>query len=131
MIRFQQNTFILFALFISCATNVIAQSEVEFSENITAQTIFDSYGGFDHAVLKMTREELTVVRAWEGFDENAYLETLVNYKASFSEDREKSKIGRQAKVLQSDCNCWVEPDESYTTMVPPPGLGGLQPGEEQ
>ena len=131
MIRFQQNTFILCALFISCATNVIAQSEVEFSENITAQKIFDSYGGFDHAVLKMTREEWIVVRAWEGFDENAYLETLVNFKASFSEDREKSKISRQAKVLQSDCNCWVEPDESYTTMVPPPGLGGLQPGEEQ
>ena len=131
MIRFQQNTFILCALFISCATNVIAQSEVEFSENITAQKIFDSYGGFDHAVLKMTREEWIVVRAWEGFDENAYLETLVNFKASFSEDREKRKISRQAKVLQSDCNCWVEPDESYTTMVPPPGLGGLQPGEEQ
>ena len=131
MIRFQQNTFILFALFISCATNVIAQSEVEFSEHITAQKIFDSYGGFDHAVINMTREEWGVVRAWEGFDENAYLETLVNFKASFSDDREKRKISRQAKVLQSDCNCWVEPDDSYTTMVPPPGLGGLQPNEEQ
>ncbi|MDA0568808.1 MAG: hypothetical protein O3A35_03615, partial [Bacteroidetes bacterium] len=91
-------------------TNVIAQSEVEFSESITARKIFDSYGGFDHAVLKMNREEWTVVRAWEGFDENAYLETLVNFKASFSDDREKRKISRQAKVLQSDCNCWVEPD---------------------
>jgi gliding motility-associated-like protein len=131
MIRFQQNTFILFALFISCATNVIAQSEVEFSENITAQKIFDSYGGFDHAVLKMTREEWIVVRAWEGFDENAYLEVLRSFKASFADDRERLKIERQAKMLQSNCNCWIEPDDSYTTMVPPPGLGGLQPGEEQ
>ena len=131
MIRFLQNTFILCALFISCADNHLAQSEVEFSEHITAQKIFDSYGGFDHAVLKMNREEWKVVRAWEGFDENAYLETLVKFKASFSDTREKNKISRQAKMLQSDCNCWVEPDDTYITLVPPPGLGGLQPNEEQ
>ena len=63
MIRFLQNTFILCALIISCAHNLLAQSEVEFSENITAQKIFDSYGGFDHAVLKMNREEWKVVRS--------------------------------------------------------------------
>jgi gliding motility-associated-like protein len=131
MIRLLQYTFILGSIILNCATIATGQSEVEFSDNTSAQKIIDSYGGFDHAVMNMTRDEWSVVRAWEGFDENAYLETLWNFKASFSDDREKSKIKRQAKVLQSDCGCWVEPDASYTTMVPPPGLGGLQPGEEQ
>ena len=84
MIRFLQYTFILSSLLLICSSSLIAQNEVDFSENITAQKIFDSYGGFDHAVLKMNREEWKIVRAWEGFDENAYLETLFNFKASFS-----------------------------------------------
>ncbi|HIK68118.1 MAG TPA: hypothetical protein EYF95_09130, partial [Flavobacteriales bacterium] len=131
MIRFLHNTFILCCIIAIATPNVVAQSNIDFTAQKSAEKIIDSYGGFNHAVINMTRDEWDVVRAWEGFDENAYLETLSNFKASFSDDREKRKANRQAKVLQSDCGCWVEPDETYTTLVPPPGLGGLQPGEEQ
>jgi gliding motility-associated-like protein len=131
MIRFLQNTFILCSLLVSCATNAIAQNEIDFTEPISAQKILDSYGGLDHAVINMTRDEWDIVREWEGFDEDAYLNALRAFKASYAGDRDKLKIERQAKMLQSECGCWVEPDETYTTLVPPPGLGGLQPGEEQ
>ncbi|MDE0721785.1 MAG: gliding motility-associated C-terminal domain-containing protein [Flavobacteriales bacterium] len=131
MIRFLHNTFILCCIIAIATPNVVAQSNIDFTAQKSAEKIIDSYGGFNHAVINMTRDEWDVVRAWEGFDENAYLETLSNFKASFSDDREKRKANRQAKVLQSDCGCWVEPDATYTTLVPPPGLGGLQPGEEQ
>ena len=131
MIRFLHSTFILCFIIAISAPNVVAQSNIVFTAQKSAEKIIDSYGGFNHAVINMTRDEWDIVRAWEGFDENAYLETISSFKASFSDDREKRKANRQAKVLQSDCNCWVEPDDSYTTMVPPPGLGGLQPGEEQ
>ena len=131
MIRFLYNTFILCCIIAIASPNVVAQSNIDFTAQKSAEKIIDSYGGFNHAVINMTRDEWEVVRAWEGFDENAYLETLSNFKASFSDDRDKRKIERQAKVLQSDCGCWVEPDATYTTLVPPPGLGGLQPGEEQ
>jgi len=131
MIRFLQNAFILCSIIAITTPNVVAQSNIDFIAQKSAEKIINSYGGFNHAVLNMTRDEWDVVRAWEGFDENAYLETLSNFKASFSDEREKRKADRQSKILQSDCGCWVEPDASYTTMVPPPGLGGLQPGEEQ
>ena len=131
MIRYLHNTFILCCIIAIATPNVVAQSNIDFTAQKSAEKIIDSYGGFNHAVINMTRDEWDIVRAWEGFDENAYLETLSSFKASFSDDREKRKANRQAKVLQSDCGCWVEPDATYTTLVPPPGLGGLQPGEEQ
>jgi uncharacterized protein (TIGR02145 family) len=108
-----------------------ADGLVEVCDNKSPKNIIDSYGGFDHAVINMTREEWEIVRSWDGFDENAYLESLNNFKSSFADDRAKLKIERQAKMLQSDCECWVEPDTTYTTLVPPPGLNGLPLGEEQ
>ena len=130
MFRFLQNTFILFLMIAFTIPNVLAQSNIDFNAQKSAEKILDSYGGLNHAVINMTRDEWETVRAWDGFDEAQYLEALHNYKASFAAKREKLKIERQAKVLDNNCGCWIEPDETYTTLVPPPGLGGLQPGEE-
>ena len=91
MIRYLHNTFILCCIIAIASPNVLAQSNIDFTAQKSAEKIIDSYGGFDHAVINMTRDEWEVVRAWEGFDENAYLETLSNFKASFSDDREKRK----------------------------------------
>ena len=105
-------------------------AQVTFEENRTAKQILDSYESFERAVLKMTRDEWEVVRAWDGFDEQRYLTFLHDYHDSFEIERATNKELRMQKVMQNDaCGCWVEPDDSYTTMVPPPGMGGLGPNE--
>ena len=98
---------------------VIAQNEqLENTDSRTPQEILDSYGGLKHAVIHMTRDEWEVIRAWDEFDENAYLAALREFKASLLE---KKKASETSKVQQSECGCWVEPDDTYITLVPPPG----------
>ena len=105
-------------------------AQVTFEENRTAKQILDSYDSFERAVLHMTRDEWEVVRAWEGFDEERYLTFLHEYHDSFDAERASNKELRLQKIMEDDaCGCWIEPDDSYTTMVPPPGLGGLGPNE--
>ena len=110
--------------------NAPVQAQVNFEESRTAKQILDSYDSFEKAVLNMTRDEWAVVREWEEFDEVRYLTVLREHKGSFAGKREELKQLRLQKIAQNDaCGCWVEPDETYTTMVPPPGLGGLGPNE--
>jgi gliding motility-associated-like protein len=130
MFRFLQNTFILCLMIAFTTPNVLAQSDIDFTSQQSAEKIIESYGGLNHAVINMTREEWETVRAWDSFDETQYLESLHNFKDSYAAKREKLKMERQAKVLDNNCGCWIEPDATYTTLVPPPGLAGLQPGEE-
>ena len=90
MIRFLQNSFILATILLSTSTLVFAQNEqLENTDSRTPQEILDSYGGLKHAVIHMTRDEWEVIRAWDEFDENAYLAALREFKASFAEEREK------------------------------------------
>ena len=119
-----------FALFLGCF-QVQATAQIDFTESRDAQTIMDGYGSFEKAVLDMTREEWTVVRAWEGFDNERYLTFLHEYHHRFDAERSARKASRVQRVQQNDaCGCWVEPDDSYITMVPPPGIGGLGPNEQ-
>lgn len=121
---------VCFALFLGCCT-VQATGQIDFTESRDAQTIMDGYGSFEKAVLDMTREEWTVVRAWEGFDNERYLTFLHEYHHRFDAERSARKASRVQRVQQNDaCGCWVEPDDSYITMVPPPGIGGLGPNEQ-
>ena len=120
----------LMFLLLTCVCLKPLMAQVDFQESRSAVQILDSYGSFEKAVLNMSREEWEVVRAWEEFDEVRYLTVLREYKDSFAEEREKRKELRMLKVLPDDaCGCWVEPDETYTRMVPPPGLAGLGPNE--
>ena len=102
MIRFLQNSFILVSILLSTTSLVNAQNEFqENTDSRTSQQILDSYGGLKHAVLQMTREEWGVVREWDGFDENAYLDALHNFKDSFDGEREKRKELRMKMVQQN------------------------------
>ncbi len=131
MIRFLQYSFILASILLSTISLVIAQNE--FQENTgsrTPQQILDSYGGLKHAVLHMTRPEWEVVSEWEGFDQTAYIESLKEFKSSFDGERAKRKEQRLKMIQQNDdCGCWVEPDDTYMTLIPPGGLGGPGPNE--
>ena len=121
----------LCALVFTTAFVAKAQDASVFDAPADAKSILDSYGSFEKAVLGMTRPEWEVVRAWKGFDNDRYLQFLHDYHDSFEGERAARKEMRLQKVLENDaCGCWVEPDETYTTMVPPAtGIGGLEPGE--
>ena len=122
------NRFFTLLLFVCVALPASAQEAL--GELHSAKEIVDGYGSFEKAVLDMTREEWTVVRAWEGFDNERYLTFLHEYHHRFDAERSARKATRVQRVQQNDaCGCWVEPDDSYITMVPPPGIGGLGPNE--
>ena len=107
-----------------------AAGQGQYEDNRTGKEIVESYATFEDAVLHMTREEWEVVREWDEFDEVRYLTFLHDYHDSFEAERVKNKEMRLQKIMMDDaCGCWVEPDDSYYTMVPPPGLGGLGPNE--
>ena len=131
MIRLLQKSLILATILLPTSALVIAQSEQLIKEFRTPQEILDSYGGLKHAVLQMTRDEWEIVRAWEGFDENEYIAALKVFKDSYADERARRKEERLKKAQATDCGCWVEPDDTYMTLVPPPGLGGLGPNEVQ
>ncbi len=78
----------------------------------------------------MTRPEWEIIREWDGFDQTAYAEALKEFKSSFDDERKKRKEQRLKMIQQNDdCGCWVEPDETYKTLIPPGGLGGPGPNE--
>ena len=117
---------VLILAMVSASSN----AQLTYEESRTAKQILDSYDSFEKAVLNLTREEWAVVREWEGFDEVRYLTFLHEYHDSFDAERAANKQLRMQKVMEDDaCGCWVEPDETYITMVPPPGIGGLGPNE--
>ena len=118
------------AVLIFAMVSISSSAQLTYEESRTAKQILDSYDSFEKAVLNMTREEWAVVREWEAFDEVRYLTFLHEYHDSFDAERTANKELRMQKVMEDDaCGCWVEPDETYITMVPPPGIGGLGPNE--
>ena len=132
MIRRIHNLFVVptMVVLMLALTGFSSTAQGDFEDSRTAKQIIDSYPSFEEAVLEMTRDEWAVVRAWEDFDEVRYLTFLHEYHDSFDAKRAENKAMRLQKIMQNDaCGCWVEPDDSYTTMVPPPGLGGLGPNE--
>ena len=132
MIRYSVSQRPLLAAFalVTLFSSLTTFGQVQYDERRSPEEIIASYGSFEEAVLNMTRPEWSVVGNWEGFDEARYLKALHDHKASFADERARSKEAR-LKVLASseDCQCWVEPDDSYITMVPPPFIGGVGPNE--
>ena len=114
-------THVLSSLFVLCMlTFAPATAQIAFEENRTAKQILDSYESFERAVLEMTRDEWAVVRAWDGFDEPRYLQFLRDHHDSFDGERAARKELRLQKIMEDDaCGCWVEPDDTYITMVSP------------
>ena len=77
----------LCALVFTTAGVAMAQESSVFDAPADAKSILDSYGSFEKAVLGMTRPEWEVVRAWEGFDNERYLQFLHDYHDSYEGER--------------------------------------------
>lgn len=82
---------------------------------LSGEDLIEKYHSYEGAVLNMTREEWDVFHAWEGYDREAHVRILEDYKAQFSEGREARKQARAAR--SSECDCWIEPDDTYTQVT--------------
>ena len=89
----------LCALVLTSACVANAQDTSVFDAPTDAKSILDSYGSFEKAVLGMTRPEWEVVRAWDGFDNERYLQFLHDHHDSFEGERTARKEMRLQKVL--------------------------------
>jgi hypothetical protein len=124
MIRFIL-TLVLFA-----ATNLVA-AQVDYTIHNEAPVhyvqpsethidgIIERYGSFKGAVLNMNRDEWEVFRAWEGYDHAEVIrirkEQKANWKAEHADEIAERKMQRM--LTTSGCDCWIEPDESYTLIT--------------
>jgi len=132
MIRYSVSQCLLLASFalVTLFSSLTMFGQAQYDERRSPEEIMASYGSFEEAVLKMSRSEWSVVSKWDGFDTERHLTILHEHRDSFAGERARLKEVRVKKIASSeDCQCWVEPDESYFTMVPPPGIGGLGPNE--
>ncbi len=109
--------FALSVLFCSF-TQVTAQllpTSAGLASTLTGDELVEKYHGFEGAVLNMTREEWAVFRDWEGYDQRAHIEILQARKTEYNATREARRQARIARA--SDCDCWIEPDNSYTQVT--------------
>lgn len=82
------------------------------TNELTGPEILKRYRTLEMAVFSMTREEWEIFRAWEGYDERAVIEIIEARKAEYQPTAELLKAARSA----DECDCWVEPDETYLSV---------------
>ena len=88
----------------------------EFIETTPAEItgIFSKYGGFDQAVLMMSREEWDVYRDWDGFDDQATRDVIKKFKNTPERIAKRAQRKQQRMTSTSACQCWIEPTSDYT-----------------
>ncbi|HBP44998.1 MAG TPA: hypothetical protein DD635_03800, partial [Flavobacteriales bacterium] len=82
--------------------------------------IMHRYGSVKGAVLNMTREEWEVFRSWEDYDHEEVKRILKESKEKWKADHAVEIADRKAQrmlLTTSGCDCWVEPDETYTLIT--------------
>ena len=83
----------------------------------TPEEILDLYGSFAGAVINMSRDEWDIMRAWDGYDEQEVREIVHAYKEKNNQRREEAGLNVRKLMPPGGCDCWVEPDASYTTIT--------------
>ena len=101
-------------LFVSLSFSTIAQDALP--DDIAA--LYSKYGGFEFAVMMMDRDEWETYRNWEGYDQQDVIDVIKRHQntpeyIARKEQRKQHRIARSGS-----CDCWVEPDESYTEITP-------------
>lgn len=101
------------------AANDVSVPYVQPSET-DVDGILGRYGSFKGAVLNMTRAEWEVFRAWEGYDHDEAKRILKEHKAKWQAEHAEQIADRKANrmlITDGGCDCWVEPDASYTQIT--------------
>lgn len=80
-------------------------------------SILKKYGSYESAIYEMTREEWAVYRVHESYDQRQAAEVIAAHREiSYpQEEREDRKANRMMQA--GECDCWIEPDETYTQLT--------------
>ena len=82
------------------------------------ESIHSKYGGFEFAVMMMDRTEWETYRSWEGYDQEAVIAVIKRHQNT-PEYLARKEARKQQRLLRSgSCECWIEPDETYTEITP-------------
>ena len=82
------------------------------------ESIHSKYGGFEFAVMMMDRTEWETYRSWEGYDQEAVISVIKRHQST-PEYLARKEARKQQRLLRSgSCECWLEPDETYTEITP-------------
>ncbi len=93
----------------------VPQTSAALAPAISGADLVAKYKTYEGAVLNMTREEWEVFRSWDGYDERVHIEILEQHR---SERESTAAERRAARIARSgDCDCWVEPDNTYTQVT--------------
>lgn len=111
--------FTLSLLFVSGALLGQNTPTVQSSSKITqeaAQQILNKYGSFRGAVLNMTKDEWDIIRNWDQYDDADARRIVKEWKEDHHQGS-MSPANKAARMLAaSGCECWVEPDDTYTQI---------------
>ncbi len=113
-----KNSLVLFIALFCFATSInaqVTQNQESESRKVTPESILRKYNSFEGAVINMTREEWDVMRAWDGYSEDEARRIVAERKGKHAERMAQNKAARML-LADGDCDCWVEPDETYTQI---------------
>ena len=89
-----------------------------FSEE-SAEDILEKYHSFKGAVLNMSREEWSVIRNWEEYDEQEA--RGIQHEAKESWKKDNGALTQERKAMRQNqpggCDCWIEPDDTYEQIT--------------
>jgi len=111
--------FVLLTLSIAFGNLLIAQQLLSVSvantpaTPATGEAIIEKYSTYERAVHEMNREEWAVFRNWSGYDEDR---VVAIRKAAKKKYRKTHPAGGVKMFPPGGCDCWVEPDATYTTI---------------
>ena len=98
--------------------SVSLQSDAQAPLPSEIESLYNKYGGFEFAVMMMDRSEWDAYRNWEGYDQEAVI-AVIKRRQDTPEYHAKKEQNKQRRSMRSgECDCWIEPDGTYTEITP-------------
>ena len=96
-----------------------AQQRYVQPDETTVEGILHRYRTYEGAVLNMSRPEWDVMRASNMYNKEEHIRILKKHKARWKAEHADEIADRKAQRMQmtGGCDCWIEPDETYTLIT--------------
>ena len=104
---------------LSVLTAQLQTSEAEVVKApVTPEEVIEKYGSFEEAVFNMDRPEWAIMRTWEQYSEEEVID-LISARKNTPEKLAVKQARKMKRMMPpgDGCNCWVEPDETYTQIT--------------
>ena len=110
--------FALLSIQVAFSQAIEETSSPKFQDQ-SAQSILDKYKSFKGAVLNMTRDEWSVIRNSEEYNEQDARVILNESKEAWK--KENAALIQERKAMRQNqpggCDCWIEPDDTYEQIT--------------